>query len=109
MQHWWLEPHCNRPPSSRPSGAQALPGMYGARWRVQAMKFLQQAIRLRGYAQRDPLTEYKLEGFELFSGMMAQIRRNVIYNVYVFSPQKAKTSKEDKKQERKKKGIPAAV
>ena len=76
---------------------------------MQAMKFLQQAIRLRGYAQRDPLTEYKLEGFELFSGMMAQIRRNVIYNVYVFSPQKAKTSKEEKQQDRKKKGVPAAV
>ena len=54
------------------------------------MKFLQQAIGLRGYAQRDPLTEYKLEGYNLFLEMMAQIRRNVIYNVYVFKPQNVK-------------------
>lgn len=37
------------------------------------MRFLQQAIRLRGYAQRDPLVEYKLEGYDLFLGMMAQV------------------------------------
>jgi hypothetical protein len=36
---------------------------------------------LRGYAQRDPLVEYKLEGYNLFVEMMAQIRRNVIFNV----------------------------
>lgn len=40
---------------------------------LQAMRFLQQAIRLRGYAQRDPLVEYKLEGYDLFLGMMAQV------------------------------------
>jgi preprotein translocase subunit SecA len=30
---------------------------------LQAIKFLQQAVGLRGYAQRDPLVEYKLEGW----------------------------------------------
>ena len=39
-------------------------------------------------AQRDPLAEYKLEGYQLFVEMMAQIRRNAIYNVYVFDPKK---------------------
>ncbi|OAY70335.1 Protein translocase subunit SECA1, chloroplastic [Ananas comosus] len=29
---------------------------------LQALKFVQQAVGLRGYAQRDPLIEYKLEG-----------------------------------------------
>ena len=38
------------------------------------------------YGQRDPLTEYKLEGYELFKEMLARVRRNVIYNVYVFTP-----------------------
>ena len=60
------------------------------------MKFLQQAIRLRGYAQRDPLTEYKLEGFELFGSMMAQIRRNCIYNVFMFNPKRAQQSKAER-------------
>lgn len=50
------------------------------------MKFLQQAVGLRGYAQREPLAEYKLEGYALFLEMMAKIRRNVIYNVYCFRP-----------------------
>ena len=39
--------------------------------------------------QRDPLVEYKIEGYNLFLEMSAQIRRNVIYNVYCFQPQKA--------------------
>ena len=38
---------------------------------LQAIKFLQQAVGLRGYAQRDPLAEYKLEGYGLFLEMMA--------------------------------------
>ncbi|KAM7495753.1 hypothetical protein LguiA_020167 [Lonicera macranthoides] len=53
---------------------------------LQALKFVQQAVGLRGYAQRDPLIEYKLEGYNLFIEMMAQIRRNVIYSVYQFKP-----------------------
>lgn len=53
---------------------------------LQSLKFLQQAVGLRGYAQRDPLVEYKLEGYNLFIELMAQIRRNVIYSVYQFKP-----------------------
>ncbi|KAL0436049.1 UNVERIFIED_CONTAM: protein translocase subunit SECA1, chloroplastic [Sesamum radiatum] len=49
---------------------------------LQALKFVQQAVGLRGYAQRDPLIEYKLEGYNLFVEMMARIRRNVIYSIY---------------------------
>ena len=55
---------------------------------LQAIKFVQQAVGLRGYAQNDPLIEYKLEGFNLYTEMMAQIRRNVIYSVYMFQPQR---------------------
>ena len=36
------------------------------------MKFVQQAVGLRGYAARDPLTEYKLEGFKLFQDMTSK-------------------------------------
>ncbi|XP_075483998.1 protein translocase subunit SecA, chloroplastic isoform X1 [Primulina tabacum] len=53
---------------------------------LQALKFVQQAVGLRGYAQRDPLIEYKLEGYNLFIEMMARIRRNVIYAIYQFQP-----------------------
>ncbi|KAL9273848.1 translocase subunit SecA, chloroplastic-like protein [Drosera capensis] len=53
---------------------------------LQSIKFVQQAVGLRGYAQRDPLIEYKLEGYNLFLEMMAQLRRNVIYSIYQFQP-----------------------
>ncbi|CAN1199249.1 Protein translocase subunit SECA1, chloroplastic [Linum perenne] len=53
---------------------------------LQSIKFVQQAVGLRGYAQRDPLIEYKLEGYNLFLDMMARIRRNVIYSIYQFKP-----------------------
>lgn len=62
---------------------------------LQALKFVQQAVGLRGYAQRDPLIEYKLEGYNLFLEMMAQIRRNVIYSVYQFQPVMAKPTEAD--------------
>ncbi|KAL5700591.1 hypothetical protein ACHQM5_026017 [Ranunculus cassubicifolius] len=62
---------------------------------LQAIKFVQQAVGLRGYAQRDPLIEYKLEGYNLFLEMMAQIRRNVIYSIYQFKPVMVKDKKEE--------------
>ncbi|KAF7818075.1 protein translocase subunit SecA, chloroplastic [Senna tora] len=63
---------------------------------LQALKFVQQAVGLRGYAQRDPLIEYKLEGYNLFLEMMAQIRRNVIYSIYQFQPVLVKQDQEKK-------------
>ena len=39
---------------------------------------LRQGIHLRGYAQRDPLNEYKREAFELFENMLAELRQQVI-------------------------------
>ncbi len=35
---------------------------------------LRQGIHLRGYAQRDPLNEYKKEAFELFESMLGEVR-----------------------------------
>jgi preprotein translocase subunit SecA len=37
---------------------------------------LRQGIHLRGYAQKDPKQEYKRESFELFSGMLDNIKRD---------------------------------
>ena len=38
---------------------------------------LRQGIHLRGYAQRDPLNEYKREAFALFDGMLTRLRETV--------------------------------
>jgi preprotein translocase subunit SecA len=38
---------------------------------------LRQVIHLRGYGQRDPLNEYKTEGYNLFESMIAKLRETV--------------------------------
>jgi preprotein translocase subunit SecA len=58
-------------------------------WRehLQQMDSLRESVGLRGYGQKDPLIEYKSEGYELFLEMMTNIRRNVVYSLFQFQPQ----------------------
>ncbi|MFQ5790571.1 MAG: preprotein translocase subunit SecA [Acidobacteriota bacterium] len=42
-----------------------------------AMDHLKEGIGFRGYAQKNPLNEYKREGFEMFSAMMGRIKEEV--------------------------------
>jgi preprotein translocase subunit SecA len=51
-----------------------------ALWRehLGAMDHLRQGIHLRGYAQKDPKQEYKREAFELFTGMLDALKREVV-------------------------------
>jgi preprotein translocase subunit SecA len=60
-------------------------------WRehLQQMDALRESVGLRGYGQKDPLIEYKREGYEQFLEMMTDIRRNVIYSMFQFQPQPA--------------------
>ncbi len=48
-------------------------------WRehLVTLDHLRQAVGLRGYAQRDPLHEYKSEAFQLFEHMLGRLRRDV--------------------------------
>ena len=52
-------------------------------WRehLAALDHLRQGIHLRGYAQKNPKQEYKREAFELFGGMLDQIKNEVIRTV----------------------------
>jgi len=43
-----------------------------------AMDHLKEGIGLRGYGQKDPLIEYKREGFEMFEAMEARIARDAV-------------------------------
>ena len=43
-----------------------------------SMDYLKEGIGLRGYGQRDPLVEYKREGFDLFADMMGRVQHEVI-------------------------------
>ncbi len=51
-----------------------------------AMDHLREGIGLRGYAQRDPLVEYKREGFEMFSQMMNRIEEEAVRYVFLYEP-----------------------
>jgi len=48
-------------------------------WRehIVNLDHLRSVVGFRGYAQRDPLQEYKAEAFELFQALLANLRENV--------------------------------
>jgi len=48
-------------------------------WRehLVMLEHLRQVVGLRGYAQRDPLNEYKSEAFQLFEAMLTRLRETV--------------------------------
>jgi preprotein translocase subunit SecA len=52
-------------------------------WRdhIITVEQLRQVIHLRGYGQRDPLNEYKTEGYNLFESMVNKLRENVTAQV----------------------------
>jgi len=45
---------------------------------IDAMDQLRHGIGLRAYGQRDPVVEYKFEGFEMFEEMIKSIQEEVI-------------------------------
>ena len=50
-----------------------------AKWRdhLLTLEHLRAVVGFRGYAQRDPLNEYKTEGFQLFESMLNSLRVDV--------------------------------
>lgn len=45
---------------------------------IDNMEQLKQGIRLRAFAQRDPVVEYRFEGFDMFDEMIANIRLDTV-------------------------------
>ena len=54
---------------------------------LREMDDLKEGIGLRAYGQKDPLVEYKGEAFNLFMGLLEQVRNDVISFVFKFFPQ----------------------
>ena len=54
------------------------------RWmdHIDDMDQLRQGIGLAAYGNRDPLTEYKVAGYDMFNSMMAGIREDTVRSVY---------------------------
>ncbi|HKI03631.1 MAG TPA: preprotein translocase subunit SecA [Thermoanaerobaculia bacterium] len=51
-----------------------------------ALDHLKEGIGLRGYAQRDPLQEYKKESFDLFEMMRDRVENDIIQKLFRFEP-----------------------
>lgn len=49
---------------------------------LDAMDQLRQGIGLRAYGQKDPLIEYKMEGYEMFQNMIASIREDTVRYIF---------------------------
>ena len=46
------------------------------------MDHLRDGIGLRGYGQKDPLIEYKREGYDLFAGMMQRVKSDALERLF---------------------------
>ncbi len=46
------------------------------------LDYLREGIYLRSYAQKDPLIEYKQEAFQMFSDMLAEIDRSILWALF---------------------------
>ena len=76
---------------------------------IDAMDQLRHGINLRAYAQRDPVVEYKFEGYNMFEEMVATIREETLMHIFharletplerkeQAKPQSAKLDGEDEK------------
>lgn len=51
---------------------------------IDAMEELKQGISLRSYGQKDPVVEYRVEGFDMFNIMVDTIRENTVKNLLSF-------------------------
>ncbi len=62
---------------------------------IDAMDDLRQGIRLRAYAQTNPVVEYKREGFDMFEAMNNAIKEEIVRRVFLV---RIKTNEEIKRQ-----------
>jgi len=63
--------------------------MVDQQWKdhMRNMDFMKQGISLQGYAQKDPLIEYKKASFEMFNSLMDRIDEEVVKTLVHLRPQ----------------------
>lgn len=66
-----------------------------SKWKdhLYAMDYLREGIGLRAYGQRDPLIEYKREGFDMFTQMIAAIEEEAVEALFKLQPVRAERFK----------------
>ena len=77
-------------------------------WRshLQYLEQLRQVIGLRSYGQKDPLSEFKKEAFELFENLLEKIKNDVVkfllnLNVVITNEEQKKSIKTENFSEKK--------
>ena len=58
------------------------------------MDYLRESVRLRAFGQKDPLLEYKQEGFELFEALVASIEETVTQSLFRLSDPEVRHKRE---------------
>lgn len=53
---------------------------------LTALDDLRDGVRLRGYAQKDPLIEYRKEGYEMFQELMGKFEYNLVRKLFRLEP-----------------------
>ncbi len=71
-------------------------GAVDNRWmdHIDAMDRLREGIGLRAYGQRDPVIEYKTEGYQMFEEMVHLIQEDTLRRLYFFELQRAPERKQ---------------
>src|SRR4029077_20866476 len=49
---------------------------------LDTMDHLRDSVRLRGYGQRDPLVEYKKEGYAMFQRLIKEINKQIVFTIF---------------------------
>jgi preprotein translocase subunit SecA len=76
------------PETMRAIEKQVLLQTVDAKWREHLLRLehLRSVVGFRGYAQRDPLNEYKTEAFALFESMLNSLRQDVTQRLAMVRP-----------------------
>jgi len=61
---------------------------------LYAMDHLKQGIGMRGYGQKDPLVEYKREGFDMFQEMIRRIKEQTVSHLFMIHSVREEEEKE---------------
>ena len=54
---------------------------------MDSMEELKRGIGLRAYAQKDPVLDYRVEGFDMFDAMISEIKEETVKSVLSFGPE----------------------
>ncbi len=66
------------------------------------MDHVKEGVNLRAYAQKDPLSEYKKEAFNLFEGMREAVKMSVVHNIFkvqLYTPEEIEELKKRQQEE----------